>query len=85
MRSSPAEGCDVARYFCCDERRRDAVQAHATVNGIDFVEVVDDPAMPDDQRQRTIRVFFVKPLQQAKLFQCVELGTLALGVQAAVP
>ena len=31
-------------YFCCDERRRNAVRAHATLNGIDFLEVVDDPA-----------------------------------------
>src|SRR5439155_7782635 len=68
-----ASGCDVpaggavtpTRYFCCDDRRRDAVAAHKTLNGIDFVEVVDDLTMPKDQRQRTIRVFFVKPLQQA--------------------
>ena len=29
-------------YVCCDERRRDAVRAHGTLNGIDFLEVLDD-------------------------------------------
>ena len=29
-------------YVCCDERRRDAVRAHRTLNGIDFLEVLDD-------------------------------------------
>jgi hypothetical protein len=49
-------------YFCCDERRRAAVQAHGWLNGIDFLEVVDDPSAPDEFRQRTLRVHFVKPL-----------------------
>ena len=39
-------------YFCCDERRRNAVKNHGTLNGIDFLEVLDDPADPYDQRQR---------------------------------
>lgn len=32
------------------------------VNGIDFIEVQDDPALPNDQRQRTLFLHFVKPL-----------------------
>ena len=31
-------------------------------NGIDFIEVVDDPSMPVSQRQRTLRVYFLRPL-----------------------
>src|SRR5262249_1362127 len=49
-------------YFCCDERRRQALLNHPTLNGIDFLEVVDDPATPDPDRQRTLLVNFVNPL-----------------------
>jgi baseplate J-like protein len=42
-------------YVCCDERRRDAVRAHGTLNGIDFLEVFDD---------LTLLVHFLKPLSQ---------------------
>jgi hypothetical protein len=49
-------------YACCDERRREAVQAHATINGIDFLEVLDDPALPPAARQCTLFVHFLKPL-----------------------
>lgn len=48
-------------YFCCDKNRRDAVIASA-VNGIDFIEVQDNPVLPDDQRQRTLLLHFVKPV-----------------------
>ena len=40
-------------YVCCDERRRDAVRAHGTLNGLDFLEVLDD---------LTLGVHFLKPL-----------------------
>jgi hypothetical protein len=49
-------------YFCCDERRRQALRGHPTLNGIDFLEVVDDTSMPDPDRQRTLLVTFVNPL-----------------------
>src|SRR4051812_6998360 len=55
------------RYFCCDDRRRDAVAAHPTLNGIDFLEVVDDPADPIPDRQRTLLVHFVKNLRPGAL------------------
>lgn len=32
------------------------------INGIDFIEVQDDPSLPNDQRQRTLLLYFVKPL-----------------------
>jgi hypothetical protein len=50
------------KYACCDDRRREAVKAHGTLNGIDFLEVQDDPADPDQLRQRTLFVHFIKDL-----------------------
>jgi uncharacterized protein YcbK (DUF882 family) len=41
-------------YQCRDERRRAAVQAHPSLNGIDFLEVLTD--------QRTLHVHFLKSL-----------------------
>ena len=41
-------------YYCCDESRRQAVKDHDTLNGIDFLEVLDDPTQPTDERQRTL-------------------------------
>jgi hypothetical protein len=49
-------------YVCCDERRRAALKDHDTLNGIDFLEVLDDPALPADQRQRTLYVHFLNSL-----------------------
>jgi hypothetical protein len=51
-------------YFCCDERRRQAVRQHSTLNGIDFLEVVDRPTLPNKERQRLLRVHFIKPLDK---------------------
>jgi hypothetical protein len=48
-------------FFCCDERRRAAVLAHATLNGIDFLEVRDGPDVPQLEQQRTLFVHFLKP------------------------
>jgi hypothetical protein len=50
-------------YFCCSRNRRQLVGEHATLNGIDRVEVVDkeyDVAGFRHLRQRELRVFFVK-------------------------
>ena len=50
-------------YFCCDnERRRNAVLAHPSLNGIDFLEVSDDPSDPFEKRQRILFVHFLKDL-----------------------
>lgn len=58
------------RYFCCDDRRRNAVRDHPTLNGIDSLEVLDrdaptqqDPTNPATSlRQRTLLVRCLKPL-----------------------
>lgn len=49
-------------YFCCDERRRDAVRGSATLNGIDYLEVVDHDAATNAERQRFLRLHFVNAL-----------------------
>jgi hypothetical protein len=54
-------------YFCCDERRLNAVKAHSTLNGIEFLEVVDDLNAPNDQRQRTLVVHLVKDIAPGAL------------------
>ena len=54
-------------YFCCQDRRRDAVAAQQSINGIDFLEVRDDPSLPQNQRQRTLLVNFVNPLVPGSL------------------
>ena len=49
-------------YFCCDERRRDAVRGSA-LNGIDYLEVLDqDALLPPSNRQRFLRVHFINPI-----------------------
>ena len=51
----------MTQYFCCDERRRAVLRSQATLNGLDYLEVLDDPALPFNQRQRTLFVHFVNP------------------------
>ena len=49
-------------YSCCDDRRREAVRHHPTLNGIDYLEIADDPTIADEQRLRTLYVHCIKPL-----------------------
>jgi hypothetical protein len=52
-------------FFCCDERRRAQVRTGGSdLTGIDFLEVGDVSPAPAD-RQRRLRVVFVKPPVQA--------------------
>jgi hypothetical protein len=54
-------------YFCCQDRRRDAVAAQQSINGIDFLEVLDDPSLPLLERQRTLFIHFINPLASGSL------------------
>ncbi len=54
-------------YFCCTQQRRESVKTHLTINGIDFLEVLDDSALPNDQRQRTLFVHFLNTHSLSKL------------------
>ena len=51
-------------YFCCDQRRRDAVRAHPTLNGIDFLEVLDRDAPVGSPRQQSLLVRCLKPIPE---------------------
>ena len=52
-------------YFCCEEGRRSLVRAHATLNGIDYLEVVHHEEPVREEQQRRLRVFFVKDADPA--------------------
>src|SRR5215469_1145155 len=54
-------------YFCCQDRRRDAIAAQHSINGIDFLEVLDNSSLPQNQRQRTLFVHFINPLAPGSL------------------
>ena len=50
-------------YRCCDTLRRNLVAASPTLNGIDYLEVIDrDLPGFDPLRQRTLLVHCLKPL-----------------------
>jgi hypothetical protein len=49
-------------YHCCDDLRRNAVDAHATLNGIDYLEVLDNDSPESNLRQRTLLVRLLKPV-----------------------
>lgn len=62
--SSSHDEHTVARFTCCDERRRIEVRgltAADAPNGIDFLEVLDSAA-PAGLRQRALKLRFVRPL-----------------------
>ncbi|MDB5285233.1 MAG: putative baseplate assembly protein [Mucilaginibacter sp.] len=54
-------------YFCCDKQRRTAVLAHPLLNGIDYIEVVDNPADAFEDRQTTLLVYFLKDLDAGSI------------------
>src|ERR1043165_1637993 len=59
---------ESARYYCCDRNRRNAVAEHLTLNGLDALEVIDrDLPEADPLRQRTLLLFFLKPINTAGL------------------
>ena len=47
-------------YTCCDENRRAAVDAHPTLNGIDWLEVLDRDAPAGSPRQQTLMLRLLK-------------------------
>lgn len=49
-------------YFCCEERRRSLVRRHPTLNGIDFLEVIDADEPLVAKKQRELRLHLLKPL-----------------------
>ncbi len=49
-------------YTCCTDHRRAEVLAHPTLNGIDFLEVLDERTDPFAERQTTLYLHFLKPV-----------------------
>jgi hypothetical protein len=64
----------MTRYTCCDTLRRNAVADHATLNGIDFLEVLDRDAPADSPRQRTLLIYCLKPVPLLGIDQVQILG-----------
>jgi hypothetical protein len=54
-------------YSCCDPNRRNVLERQSVYNGIDFLEVVDDPKAPNSVRQHTLLVHFVHDLTAGQL------------------
>ncbi len=54
-------------YFCCTETRRNAVKQHPVLNGIDFLEVLDNKSDPFNERQTTLFLHFLKPITSSTL------------------
>ena len=48
-------------YACCNENRRAAVVGNPTLNGIDYLEVLDNEAPAGSPRQQTLLVHCLKP------------------------
>ena len=51
-------------YACCDENRRNALVGSA-LNGIDYLEVMDEQSQPVADRQRTLHVYFINNIAAA--------------------
>lgn len=49
------------KYECGNQRRREVVKALGTLNGIDYLEVIDHDAPSDDLRQRTLVLRLLRP------------------------
>lgn len=54
-------------YYCCEKLRLNAVREHPTLNGIEYLDVVDNPSDANDVRQTTLIVHFVKELTPLSL------------------
>ncbi len=49
-------------YMCCNRKRAEAVRLHPILNGIEYLEVLDEDAPPGSPRQRTLLVRCFKPI-----------------------
>jgi hypothetical protein len=54
-------------YFCCEEQRRIALKGHPALNGIDFLEVVDNTEDTFEERQTTLIIHFINPLSPGSM------------------
>ena len=61
-------------YHCCNQNRRNLVDAHATLNGIDYLEVLDRDAPAGSPRQRTLMLHLLKPVPDGWTGQNVHIA-----------
>ena len=54
-------------YYCCSEQRRNALKDHPLLNGIDFLEVIDDKQDAYEDRQTTLTVHFINTIRPGSL------------------
>src|SRR5215467_15461402 len=71
-------------YSCCNEQRKSAVLASATLNGIDYLEVLDSGATPGVPRQQTLLVHGLKPLAPTLTFSPSPTGPASTTVNAVI-
>ena len=50
------------QLYCPNETRKQLVRAAGTLNGIDFLEVLDDDAPEGSPRQRTLLLHCLRPV-----------------------
>src|SRR5262245_25082461 len=77
----------AVQFSCKNPKRLELVQAHATLNGIRFAEILDSEA-PAGLRQRTLLVYCAKPLPALTALNVVLSGGVRitpLEVQWAFP
>src|SRR5580698_4352271 len=49
-------------YSCCNDNRRAAILGNPTLNGIDYLELVDGDALPASPVQQTLLAYCLKPV-----------------------
>ena len=54
-------------YLCCDKVRREQLKGDLNLNGIDFLEVIDDPTASPQIPQQTLVVHFINHLTGSPL------------------
>jgi len=54
-------------YNCCSTERRELIKEHPWLNGIDFIEVIDNPKDPPKERQTVLLIHFIKDLEEGAL------------------
>jgi hypothetical protein len=53
----------ITRYECCNPQRRNILRDYPGLNGIDYLEVIDNEGDPADIRQRWLVVHFIHKLK----------------------
>ena len=76
-------------YACCDEKRKAAVLGNPTLNGIDYLEVLDREETVQSLRQRTLLVYCLKPVPSSLVPSNVLISggesIVGIGVQWIAP